>query len=119
MFAASAYIEEGKYAEAVEEARRARKLSDEQSFSLAFEGFALAKGGRRKEAETVLEKLLQLSKECYIPPYYLALLYNGLGEKEATFAWLQQAYEQRDPRIAFLKVEPKWNNLRTDRASKK
>jgi tetratricopeptide (TPR) repeat protein len=114
LFAASAYIEKGKYREAVEEARRAWKLSEEQSLSLPFEGIALAKAGRRKEAEIVVAKLLQRSRERYVPPYHLALLHNGLGEKEATFAWLQQAYEQRDPKIAFLKVEPKWNNLRTD-----
>jgi hypothetical protein len=30
---------------------------------------------------------------------------NALG-------WLEKAYEQRDPKMTFLKVEPKWNNLR-------
>jgi serine/threonine-protein kinase len=42
------------------------------------------------------------------------LLYNGLGERNEAFAWLERGLEQRDPKIAFLKVEPKWNNLRDD-----
>jgi hypothetical protein len=31
-----------------------------------------------------------------------------------TLNWLEQAYEQRSPRMIFLKVEPKWNNLRAN-----
>ena len=59
-------------------------------------------------------ELLKLSTERYVPPYYIALVYNGLDERDETFAWLERGYEQRDPRMAFLKVEPKWNNLRAD-----
>ena len=32
----------------------------------------------------------------------------------AALAWLEKGYEQREPKMAFLKVEPKWNNLRDD-----
>jgi hypothetical protein len=28
--------------------------------------------------------------------------------------WLKRGIEQRDPKMTFLKVEPKWNNLRGD-----
>jgi hypothetical protein len=28
--------------------------------------------------------------------------------------WLEKGYEQRDPKMTLLKVEPKWNNLRSD-----
>jgi hypothetical protein len=42
------------------------------------------------------------------------MIYNGLGDREAALLWLEKGYEQRDPRMVFLKVEPKWNNLRDD-----
>ncbi len=29
-------------------------------------------------------------------------------------SWLERGLEQRDPKMVFLKVEPKWNNLRSD-----
>jgi len=114
LFTSSAYIEKGMYPEAVAEARKARALSGVSSQPTAYEGYALAKSGRQREARVVLEQLLKLSTERYVPPYYIALVYNGLGERDETFAWLERGVAQRDPKLTFLKVEPKWNNLRDD-----
>lgn len=36
------------------------------------------------------------------------------GQREETLAWLERGFEQRDPKMVILKVEPKWNNLRAD-----
>ena len=72
---------------------------------------------RRDEFHNVmktLDELLKLSETRYVPPYHLALAYNGLGETDKTFEWLEKAYAERDPKMAFLKVDPKWNNLRSD-----
>lgn len=112
LFASSAYIEKGMYEEAVAEARKASELSPFQTISAAHEAYALAKSGKPGEARIVLNRLLKLSGERFVPPYHLALIYNGLGEKDETFAWLERAYQEHDPKMAFLKVEPKWNNLR-------
>ena len=81
---------------------------------MAFEGYALAKSGKQAEARAVLGELLTLSTERYVASYHIALLYNGLNERDKTLAWLERAYEERNPRMAFLKVEPKWNNLRNN-----
>ncbi len=114
MFASSAYIEKGLFAEAVAEARTARGLSGVSSYPTAFLGYALAKSGKQAEARSVLEELLKLSTERYVSPYNIALIYNGLDERDKTLDWLGKGYQQRDPRMVFLKVEPKWNNLRDD-----
>jgi tetratricopeptide (TPR) repeat protein len=58
---------------------------------------------------------LKSAGERYVSPYNIALIYNGLGERDEALAWLERAYEQRDQKIVFLKVEPKWNNMRDDR----
>ena len=114
MFAAGAYIEKGMYAEAIAEARRATELSPAQTVSLALEGYALVKLGKRSEAQDVLDRLLKLSKERFVPPYHIALLYNGLGDRDQAFEWLERGFEQRDPKMTFLKVASEWNNLRDD-----
>ena len=62
----------------------------------------------------MLEGLLKLSKERFVPPYHIALIYNALGEREETLAWLERGFERRDAKMAFLKVDLKWNNLRGD-----
>jgi len=114
LFAASAYTEKGMYREAVVEARRAKELSPVLTVSVSIVGYALAKSGKRDEARAVLDELLKLSTERFVPPYHIAVIYNGLGETDKATAWLEKGYEQRDPKMAFLKVEPKWNNLRDD-----
>ena len=114
LFASSAYIEKGMFAEAVAEAHKARDFSGGSTHAMAFDGFALAKSGKQAEARGVLEELLKLSTQRYIPPYHLALVYNCLDERDETLAWLERGFEQRDPKMTFLKVEPKWNNLRDD-----
>jgi TolB-like protein/Flp pilus assembly protein TadD len=114
VFASSAYIEKGMFSDAVREARLATEFSPVQTVSVALEGCALAKMGKRDEARAILDQLLKLSEQRFVPPYHIALLYNALGEREETFKWLERAIAVSDAKVAFLKVEPKWNNLRGD-----
>ena len=114
MFASSAYIEKGMLAEAVVEARKARELNSFNSQAAAQLSYALAKSGKQAEARSVLEELLKLSTQRYVSPGNIALAYNGLGERDKTLTWLERGFEQRDAKMVFLKVEPKWNNLRDD-----
>ena len=115
LYAASAYIEKAMYAEAVIEARTARQISgDKSKYSAAFLGYALAKSGKEAEARSLLEGLLKSSAEHYVSPYHIAIIYNGVGAHDEALAWLERAYVQRSPFMVFLKVEPKWNNLRSD-----
>ena len=113
-YAASAYVEKGMFAEAIAEARRARESNGVASRPTAFLGYALAKSGRRAEARAEVEGLVRSAKERYVSPYNIAMVYNGLGEREETLAWLERGYRQKEPRMVFLKAEPKWNNLRDD-----
>nr|MBA4182398.1 tetratricopeptide repeat protein [Acidobacteriota bacterium] len=114
LFASSAYIKKGMYAEAIAEARKARELAPFLTIATAYGSYALAKSGKQAEARAELESLLKLSTTRFVPPYHIALIYNGLGERDKTIAWLERGFQQHDPKMAFLKVEPKWNNLRSD-----
>jgi DNA-binding winged helix-turn-helix (wHTH) protein/TolB-like protein/tetratricopeptide (TPR) repeat protein len=114
LFASNAYIEKEMYAEAVAEARLTRKLSPLQTTSIAYESYALAKSGRLTEARAGLNELLKLSTVRFVPPYHIALIYNGLGETDKSLEWLERGFEQRDPKMTFLKIDPKWNNLRNE-----
>ena len=114
MFASSAYTEKGMFAEAVVEASKARELNRFNSQPTAQLGYAWAKSGKQAEARGVLEELLKRSAEHYVSPGNIALIYNGLDERDKTLTWLERGFEQRDVKMVFLKVEPKWNNLRSD-----
>lgn len=107
-------MEKGMYVEAIAEATKARQLNRGESISIAYRGYALAKLGKEAEARAALEELLKLSREHYVAPYHVAFLHNGLGERNETLAWLERGFEQRDPKMVFLKVDRRWNNLRAD-----
>ena len=62
----------------------------------------------------MLEETLKLSAEHYVSPYNIALIYHGLGERDQALAWLERGFEQRDPKMVFLRVERKWDDLRDD-----
>ena len=74
----------------------------------------MAKAGKPAEARAVLDELLRLSETRYVPPYHFALVYNGLGESEKALDYLEKGIAEKDVRMVFLKVEPKWNNLRDE-----
>ncbi|HET9532008.1 MAG TPA: hypothetical protein VFQ92_16730 [Blastocatellia bacterium] len=112
MFAASAYIEKRMYAEAIAESVKEKELSGGNV--IPFGVYALAKSGRRAEARAALDDLLKLSTRTHVSPYNIALIYNALEMRDNALRWLEKAYEQRDPKMTFLKVEPKWNNLRNE-----
>jgi TolB-like protein/Tfp pilus assembly protein PilF len=112
-FAAQAYIQKGMYDEALAEAGLAQKLGPTQTVGISFESYALAKQGRQAEARARLDELLRLSSQRYVPPAHMALVYQGLGETDNALNWLEKGFEVHDPKMAFLKVWPAWNDLRT------
>jgi TolB-like protein/Tfp pilus assembly protein PilF len=114
LFAAAAYIQKGLFTEAIEEAGISRALSPCNTHAFALEAYAKAKQGRVTQAREALRDLLQLSSERFVSQYNIALICNGLDEGAEALAWLERAFEERDPKMVFLKVDPIWKNLRHD-----
>lgn len=114
VFAASGYIEKWDFAAAADEALKARDLSEGNAQPYAFLAYALNRSGKKAEARAVLDELLKRSEERYVPPYYVALALCGLGRPDDAIRWLQRGLAERDPRMTFLKVEPKWDPMRSD-----
>lgn len=114
VFAANAYIDKGMYAEALVETRKAIAVPGASTYAIALESYALAKSGKTDEARSSLSRMLEISKARFMPPMHLAIAYNGLGDTQKALEWLEKGYELRDPKMAFLKVDTKLNNLRSE-----
>src|SRR5579859_2684474 len=109
------YLVEGKNAAAIEALEKARDYSGGQQDKLAWLGYAYAASGRKSDALKVLDQLnLQRERGQYVSPLYIALIYNGLGDREQTFAWLQKAYAARDEYLVYLRIYPEFQNLHSD-----
>jgi hypothetical protein len=61
-----------------------------------------------------VEILKNHAKQRYIPPYFVAFLYARLGDKDQAFEWLEKGYEDRGPFLSALRVDPAFDNLRSD-----
>jgi TolB-like protein/DNA-binding winged helix-turn-helix (wHTH) protein/Tfp pilus assembly protein PilF len=77
-------------------------------------GYVYAVSGRKAEARKILAELQSLSERSYVPATEMALIYAGLGEKDKAFARLDRAYEEHSFSLSNLKVEPRFDPLRSD-----
>ncbi|PYU85862.1 MAG: hypothetical protein DMG51_07725 [Acidobacteria bacterium] len=95
------------YDHAIADLRRATELSLSGPPALA-RTFAVS--GRITEARILLEQLQQ-SKRQYVAPFYVAIVYAGLGENERALDWLEKPYADHSNAIVFLKVDPQLDSL--------
>jgi len=108
------YIQQGRLPEALNELERARSTSGGNTETISLTGYALARLGRRDEALKSLEELRAKSSDAYSPSYNIAMIYNGLDDRDTTLRWLEDAASRHDVRLILLKVEHKWDNLRAE-----
>jgi serine/threonine protein kinase len=107
------YEQKGLYKEALAEiqiARPALKGGGGESYL----GYIYARTDRQGEALRLVEQLKRLAKETYIPPLQIALVYSGLRDADLTLKSLERAYTDRSGGLFYLKVDPKFDWLRTD-----
>jgi hypothetical protein len=77
-------------------------------------GHALAVSGKTREARDLLVSLMDESRSHYVPPYGIALILVGLGERETAMTWLERACADRSAWNAWLKIDPRLDSLRSD-----
>ncbi len=108
-----AYEMKGDFQDAIAEYQKARQLNDDP-WVLALLGHVSAVTGRRDEALKILDQLKRISKQRFVYAYGFAVVYAGLGEKDQAFQWLEKSYQDREPRITRIKVDPLMDSLRSD-----
>ena len=108
------YVQQGKYGDAIAEIKKAIALSDGNVRDLATLGHAYGVAGQRSEALKIIAELQERARQKYVSPYFFALVYVGLGDKDQAFAQLDQAYQERHPYLILIKVEPVFDVLHSD-----
>ncbi len=97
---------------AIAEFQKAREVAPNDAATFAALAHALAKSGRANEARAFLRTLEDQSKVSYIPPYNIAIVHIGLGDKTKALEWLGRALQDRSLRPVWLKTDPRLNDLR-------
>jgi DNA-binding winged helix-turn-helix (wHTH) protein len=109
-----AYAQMGLTEDAIVELRNARTCAGDQPAVLAALAHVYACAGESSEAAGMLGELENLSQRRYVSPYWLGLVYAGLGDRARALQLLDRAYEERDVWLTWLGVEPRFDVLRTD-----
>jgi TolB-like protein/Flp pilus assembly protein TadD len=109
-----AYRQKDMYEEAIAEFQKAVSLSQGGPVQVAVLGHGYAVAGQRSEAQKILNELKELSKRRYFPPYFIALIYVGLDDKNQAFAWLEKAFVERSANLTVLPAEPMFDPIRSD-----
>jgi TolB-like protein/DNA-binding winged helix-turn-helix (wHTH) protein/Tfp pilus assembly protein PilF len=109
-----AFEQKGQFSLAIEELQKAVDLSHSSPLTLSALAHAEALSGNHAMAIKLLAELEARSKKQYVSPYYVAIVYLGLGKNDVAMNWLEKAYTDRSNGLVFLKVEPELDPVRTN-----
>ena len=73
-----------------------------------------AQEGCRGATERDLAVLRKRSEKEYVEPGDVAFDYLQLGDKDHAIEWLEKAYREKSQDAQFLKVDLRWESLRSD-----
>jgi tetratricopeptide (TPR) repeat protein len=107
------YVLTERYEEAIDPYKKALSLGGGPG-QLGYLGFVYAAAGRRSDALEVIAQLDEIRKQRYVPAYFTAVIYAGLGEVDEAFKWLEKAYEERNGPLAILNRESAFNAMHSD-----
>jgi TolB-like protein/Flp pilus assembly protein TadD len=114
MFLGKTYLELGRNAEALTALNKAVEFSRGNPEAISMVGYFAARSGDQAQARVMLERLHSLAAERYVPQYHIAFVHAVLEEQDEAVAELERAYDERDPRLTLLKVEPAWDQFRSN-----
>jgi tetratricopeptide (TPR) repeat protein len=109
----AAYAQNGMYREAIAQRQKVLTLSGNPDLAAAI-GEDFQQSGYPGVMRSWLEGLQEVSKRGYVSAYTIAQIHARLGEKSHALESLDQAFNQRDSNLTYIKVEPAFDDMRSD-----
>jgi tetratricopeptide (TPR) repeat protein len=98
------YNQHESYKKAIDEFQQAVELKGGHSLPMSGLGYTYALAGMRDEARQIIADMEALSKDVYVSPFHIAIVYAGLNEPDLMFEWLERAFQVRARSLAWLQV---------------
>jgi TolB-like protein len=108
------YEKKGMFGEAIEEFRQGLSASGGDPRIVGDLGHAYAISGQRRMAEESLVRLKEQSKQRYVAPYDMAVVYAGLQDTSRAVKYLEEAYQDRSYCMVQLRIDPRFDGIRDD-----
>ena len=102
-----AYQQKKMFEQSIMDYREALELYPGDPNYLAALGHVYASSGNTVAAQKILDTLFVVNKESPVSPFFFALVYAGLNDKENALQWLQKAYDEKSGSVRYRK----WNHV--------
>ena len=104
----------GNYDEAIAEFRQVANLTMGSPLGTSTLAHVYAMSGQRAEAQKLVAQLQEQSKVRFVSPASIAFIFAALGDNDQAFAWLDKAEKEHDGIIVRMKVDSRYDSLRSD-----
>ena len=108
------YEQKQMYREALQSFQKGIDMGGPYILLRAFEAHAYGHSGDKAKARRILAEIQDAARHNYVSRAHLAMVYDGLGEKDLEIEALQQAYGDRDPFMIFIGAGYFYDVLHTD-----
>jgi tetratricopeptide (TPR) repeat protein len=109
------YQEKKMFNQSIAEYKRVLQIAMQWPVAFAALGNVYGLSGDKKGAKNILDTLNLLSAKRFVTSYGVALVYAALNEKDQAFQWLNKAYDERSHWLVWLRSDPRWINIRSDK----
>jgi len=113
-FLGLAYSGKQMYPEALAEYQKDVAMDSKDEWALSGLGWVYAMTHDRTNAEKIIRRLRQDSRERPDLALEIAIIYSGLEEKDEAFDWMERAYQNRDGGLMFINSYWYFERIRSD-----
>jgi tetratricopeptide (TPR) repeat protein len=106
--------EVGDYDAAFDEVTKGLALTGNSTKIKSGLGIVHARAGDGPAARKVIAELVAESRDKYVSPMDIAIIYSVMNDRDKAFEWLEKAYLERTPWLFELKVTPEFKAIRDD-----
>lgn len=105
------YVAKNAFEPAIDALQKSADTSRRAPAPLALLGEAYAAAGASDEAEKILQ---ELTAQRHVTAYFVSRIYAALGNKDEALKCLETGYPERCEWMPLLKVDPRFDGLRSD-----
>jgi tetratricopeptide (TPR) repeat protein len=106
--------QKGRFRDARAALERSLAASSGHASGPASLGHLFGLNGHREEALRMLDELNRLEANGHVAPFWHAILYAGIGDRDAAIGHLERSYAQSDVWLVWLNTDPRLDSLRAD-----